>query len=79
MNKVKKREKIEAKEKKRAREKVANEVLLSYLREIHTASLQLVSNPSTKHVDKKLSKWAAKVSAKAEVTAHLLNLQYDLR
>ena len=75
MNKVKKREKIEAKEKKRAREKVANEVLLSYLREIHTASLQLVSNPSTKHINKKITKWAMKVSAKSFIAQHRIDLQ----
>ena len=79
MNKVKKREKIEAKEKRRAREKEINKVLLDYLFQIHAASLKIVSNPSTKHLDKKLSKWAAKVSAKALTTHHLLNLQYDLR
>ncbi len=49
--------------------------LTNYLKQIEAAALMIVSNPSTKHINKKLTKWAMKVSSKAFIAQHRIDLQ----
>lgn len=49
--------------------------LRNYLQQIESAALKIVSNPSTKHINKKLTKWAMKVSSKAFIAQHRIDLQ----
>ncbi len=51
------------------------EQLICYLKQIETASLKIASNPSTKFINKKISKWAIKVSSKAFIQQHRIDLQ----
>ena len=49
--------------------------LRNYLQQIEAAALKIVSNPSTKHINKKITKWAMKVSAKSFIAQHRIDLQ----
>lgn len=58
-------------------EKIENneKQLREYLRQIESSALMIVSNPSTKHINKKLTKWAMKVSSRAFIAQHRIDLQ----
>lgn len=61
--------------KKNRKVKDDEEQLKNYLKQIESASLKIVSNPSTKNINKKISKWAMKVSSKAFIQQHRIDLQ----
>lgn len=58
------------------KEEINNEKQLrTYLHQIEAAALKIVSDPSTKKINKKISKWAMKISAKAFIQGHRIDLQ----
>lgn len=51
------------------------EKLSFYLTQIETNALKIVSDPSTKRVNKKITKWAMKLHSKATIQKHRMDLQ----
>lgn len=55
-----------------------DEKQLNYLQQIEAAALKIVSNPS-KHINKKITRWALKVSSKSFIAQHRIDLQWILK
>jgi hypothetical protein len=51
------------------------EQLKFYLKEIENFSLKIISNPSTKHINKDISLWAMAVSKEASMSQHRIDLE----